>query len=144
MSKTHRFTTRVYYAETDAGGVVYHARYLNLMERARTELLRDHGFDYANTTAVTQEAFVAVDTHLQYRAPARLDDELVIETSVTHLGGASIKLRQNVLKRLAESESLLLEGSITLVYVSLKEFKALRIPSEMRDALQPYLLTKEE
>lgn len=144
MSHTHLFTTRVYYAETDAGGVVYHARYLNLLERARTEMMRECGFDYANTTAVNAEAFVAVDVHLQYRAPARLDDELVIETSVTHLGGASIKLQQNVLKRLAKGKELLLEGSITLVYVSLKEFKALRIPQNMRDALKNYLLTKEE
>lgn len=143
MSEIHRFTTRVYYAETDAGGVVYHANYLNFMERGRTEFLRDLGFDFANTTAVTQDAFVAVDVNLQYRAPARLDDELVVETWVTHLGGASIKLQQNVLKRLAEGESLLLEGSITLVHVSLKEFKALRIPQEMREALQPYLMTKE-
>lgn len=138
MSLTHRFPIRVYYAETDAGGVVYHGSYLNYLERARTEMLRDNGFDYAGTTAVTGQAFVAVEAHLQYRAPARLDDSLVIETTVTHLGGASVKLRQNVLKRLAEGEQLLLEGSITLVHVSLKEFKALRIPQAMRDALQPY------
>lgn len=144
MSKIHRFTTRVYYAETDAGGVVYHARYLNFLERARTELMREHGFDYASTTAVNGEAFVAVDAHMQYRAPARLDDELIVETSVSHLGGASVKLQQNVLKRVAEGEQLLLEGSITLVHVSLKEFKALRIPQNMRDALQLYLLTKED
>lgn len=136
--------TRVYYAETDAGGVVYHARYLDFMERARTELLRENGFDFANTTAIDGKGFVAVDARLQYRAPARLDDELVVETWVTHLGGASIKLQQNILKRLAEGEQLLLEGSITLVQVSLKEFKALRIGQPMRDALQTYLLTKEE
>lgn len=144
MSQIHEFPIRVYYAETDAGGVVYHASYLNYMERARTEMMRDHGFDHANTTAVTDEAFVAVDVNLQYRAPARLDDELVVETSVIQLGGASVKIRQNIRKRLAEGDLLLLEGSITLVHVSLKEFKALRIPNAMRDALHLYLPTKEE
>jgi acyl-CoA thioester hydrolase len=144
MSKTHRYTTRVYYAETDAGGVVYHASYLHFLERARTEMMREAGFNHAQITYETGGAFVMVEANLKYRAPARLDDELIIETKITHLGGASLKLQQNVLKRVADHESLLLEGDIAMVYVSLADIKPLRIPQELRDALEPYLQTKEE
>ena len=135
---------RVYYAETDAGGVVYHARYLNFLERGRTEMMRDCGFDLAAHSRETGGAFVLAEANLKYKAPARLDDELIVETGVLHVGGASLKLRQKVLKRLAEGESLLLEGVIALVYVSLAEIKPMRIPDTMRQALQPYLTLKDD
>lgn len=144
MSRTHRYSTRVYYAETDAGGVVYHASYFHFLERARTEMMREAGFNHAQITYETGEAFVMVEANLKYRAPARLDDDLIIESHITHMGGASIKVQQNILKRLAEGEQLLLEGNIAMVYVKLSEIKPVQIPNELRTALQPYLQKKEE
>lgn len=144
MSKVHHFPVRVYYAETDAGGVVYHASYFHFLERARTEMMREAGFNHAEITHETGGAFVMVEANLKFRAPARLDDLLIIASDITHMGGASLKVRQNVLKQVATGESVLLEGDIALVYVSLADFKPLRIPQELRDALEPYLQTKEE
>ena len=140
----HQHILRVYYADTDAGGVVYHARYLEFLERARTEMVRATGLSDAELTRETGGVFVMVEANLKYKSPARLDDELIIATNIAHMGGASLKLQQNVLKRVAGHDSLLLEGNIAMVYVSLTDFKPMRIPQNFRDTMQPYLETKEE
>jgi acyl-CoA thioester hydrolase len=94
----HRIRLRVYYEDTDAAGVVYHAAYLEFAERARTEMLRCLGLDHTGLRARFGLAFTVRRCAIEYRAPARLDDLLEIETRVVRLGGASIDLEQRVLR----------------------------------------------
>ncbi|MCR9257592.1 MAG: tol-pal system-associated acyl-CoA thioesterase [Alphaproteobacteria bacterium] len=98
MAEPHRLAVRVYYEDTDAGGIVYHARYLHYCERARTEMLRDAGFDHMSLMRDHGLAFTVVDMDMAFRRPARLDDLLSVETVVEAVRPASIRLSQRVLK----------------------------------------------
>ena len=93
----HRYTLRVYYEDTDAGGVVYHATYLRFAERARTEALRDAGIPHAELLANHDVMFMVRRIEVDYLRPARLDDSLTIVTEPLTVGGASATLRQDVL-----------------------------------------------
>jgi tol-pal system-associated acyl-CoA thioesterase len=138
MTHAHRFSLRIYYEDTDAQRIVYNANYLKYMERARTELLRELGFTQTELIETHKHFFVLGETHLRYKVSARLDDELVVVTTMTQLGNASVGLRQNILKRLAGEESLLVEGTNTLIYIS-ENRKPVRIPDPIRQALTKYL-----
>lgn len=119
----HQCTYRVYYEDTDAGGVVYYANYLKFAERARTEMVREWGVNQS------QEAFLFVvrKAELDLKKPARLDDELRIETRVDHVGGASLEIIQHIY-----SEQILLAcAAVTIVSVS-PEFKPMRLPQHIR------------
>jgi acyl-CoA thioester hydrolase len=92
----HRIRIRVYYEDTDAAGIVYHAAYLAFAERARTEMLRCLGLDHATLRARFGLTFTVRRCAIDYRAPARLDDLLEIETRLVRLGGASLEVEQRV------------------------------------------------
>jgi acyl-CoA thioester hydrolase len=94
----HRFPLRVYYEDTDAGGIVYHANYLRFAERARTEMLRCLGFPHQRLIEEHQGALVVSRLEIEYALPARLDDALEVRTWLTALGGASLKLSQHVMR----------------------------------------------
>ena len=91
---TQPFSARVYYEDTDAGGVVYHARYLAFAERARTEALRDAGVPHDELATQHGLIFVVRRVEMDYWRPARLDDLLVVTTQTVALGGASLTVRQ--------------------------------------------------
>jgi acyl-CoA thioester hydrolase len=95
----HRYGLRVYYEDTDAGGIVYHAGYLRFAERARTEALRDLGIPHAEMTEHFNLMFVVRQLTIDYVTPARLDDSLTVETSAEEVGGATVTLRQDVLRQ---------------------------------------------
>src|SRR3954467_14056691 len=86
----HRYAVRVYYEDTDAGGVVYHAAYLRFAERARTEALRDLGVPHAEMLAGHNVMFVVRRIEVDYLRPARLDDSLTVVTESLAVGGASV------------------------------------------------------
>jgi|SRR6516162_3051728 acyl-CoA thioester hydrolase len=92
----HRYAVRVYYEDTDAGGVAYHATYLRFAERARTEALRDAGIPHAELLQRFTLMFVVRRIEVDYLRPARLDDSLTVVTEPLEVGGASISLRQDV------------------------------------------------
>lgn len=94
----HRIRIRVYYEDSDAAGIVYHAAYLEFAERARTEMLRCLGLDHATLRARLGVVFTVRRCSIDYLAPARLDDLLEIATRVVRLGGASLELEQRVLR----------------------------------------------
>jgi acyl-CoA thioester hydrolase len=94
----HLFPVRVYWEDTDAGGIVYHASYLRFMERGRTELLRAVGIDQGALKAESGVTFVVRRMNIDFRAPARLDDVLEVITAVTETGGASLSLSQKVMR----------------------------------------------
>src|ERR1700743_2725756 len=93
---THRYPVRVYYEDTDAGGVVYHATYLRYAERARTEALRDLGIPHAELVERYTLMFMVRRIEVDYLRPARLDDSLTVVTEPLAVGGASMTLRQDV------------------------------------------------
>jgi tol-pal system-associated acyl-CoA thioesterase len=120
----------VYYQDTDAGGVVFHANYLSYFERARTEWLRCLGFDIG---AMAREGvlFIVREVRVSYARPALLDDELTITVGVEHLGRAQFTLDQRALR----DRELLVRGSVNLACVSATDFRPLRVPASLRDAL---------
>jgi acyl-CoA thioester hydrolase len=92
----HRASMRVYYEDTDAGGVVYHANYLRFAERARTEALREAGIPHADLVERYNLMFMVHRAEIDYVRPAKLDDMLVVETETVDVGGAAVLLRQTV------------------------------------------------
>ncbi len=94
MPSVYNWPVRVYYEDTDAGGIVYHANYLKFFERGRTEFLRALGIEQQALIDADHTAFVVRSMTLDYRFAARLDDELSIRTSVTKVGGASVQFLQ--------------------------------------------------
>ena len=92
----HRYSFRVYYEDTDAGGVVYHANYLRYAERARTEALRDMGIPHAELVERFGLMFMVHRVEIDYQRAAMLDDPLVVETEIMDVGGATVLLRQTV------------------------------------------------
>lgn len=126
---THR--CRVYYEDTDAGGVVYYVNYLKFMERARTERLRALGF-VQSQLAGENLLFVVHSAQVRYLAPARLDDELEVSAEVTELNRASLVFRQQV-RRVGDAV-LLCEGQVTVACVRADSFKPRAIPEALRAA----------
>lgn len=130
------FPVRVYYEDTDAGGVVFYANYLKFFERARTEWLRHLGFNQSELSKKYGFGFVVVGTQLQYKSPARLDDLLTIKTRVKRIGNASIDFEQ-----ICERDgTVLVTSQIQICCVSLDSFKASPIP----DFVRPILLSVQD
>lgn len=127
----HRYSLRVYYEDTDAGGVVYHANYLRFAERARTEALRDAGIPHAEMVGRCSVMFMVHRAEIDYVRPAMLDDLLVVETETLDVGGASVVLRQVVRGPAGICASL----RIRLACVAIGGNKPARIPPRWREAM---------
>jgi acyl-CoA thioester hydrolase len=136
-NQSHNFPIRIYYEDTDAGGVVYHASYLNFCERARTELLRDVGFNQSSIVEKTGHLFVVRSAALDYRKPAVLDDSLNIATKINKIGNASIEFQQDIVR----GDSVLVQVTITIVCVN-EKMRPTRVPDDIRQALSQYLTQK--
>lgn len=96
--RVHRFPLRVYFEDTDFSGVAYHANYLRWMERARSDLLRVVGIDQRGAFEAGEGVYAVADLQIRYRSPARLEDDLLVETRCIALGGASVTMEQRVLR----------------------------------------------
>src|SRR5579871_1332352 len=92
--RTHVWPVRVYFEDTDAGGVVYYANYLKFAERARTEILRGGGFDHVRLSAEHGVQIVVRSCNVEFIAPARLDEALEVRSRIVTMGGASFTIRQ--------------------------------------------------
>lgn len=123
---------RVYYEDTDAGGIVFYANYLKFFERARTEWLRACGIHQSRLDDETGVVFVVRGTALDYLAPARLDDMLTIESHVERLGRASVDFMQQAWC----GERLLATGEIRVACVERATFKPAAIPPGVLAALK--------
>ena len=127
---------RVYWEDTDAGGIVFYANYLKFFERARTEWLRSLGIEQQALRAATGGMFVVVDTQVRYHRPARLDDQLLVTARAPHIGRACMTIAQQAIRGSEPSGDLLCDASIRIGWVSGPAFKPARIPPHILDALQ--------
>lgn len=122
---------RIYWEDTDAGGVVYYANYLRFFERARTEWLRQLGVEQRQLQLETNAIFVVANVVLRYAAPARLDDTLTITTELIERGSASLLLKQKALR----ADLLLVEGTVRVGCVDAVTLKPRRMPPGVTRAL---------
>ena len=127
----HRYAVRVYYEDTDAGGVAYHATYLRFAERARTEALRDLGIPHAELLQRFTLMFVVRRIEVDYLRPARLDDSLTVVTELLAVGGASVLLRQELQGPVGSCAVL----TVRLACVSPGEGRPGRLPQRWRTTL---------
>ena len=123
---------RVYWEDTDGGGIVFYANYLKFFERARTEWLRSLGIGQQQLKASTGGMFVVAQTSVRYLRPARLDDELMVTASLQQSGRASMTIEQQVLLK----DTLLCEGSIRIGWVDASSMQAARIPLTVIESLR--------
>ena len=128
----HAFPLRVYFEDTDAGGIVYYANYLKFAERARTEMLRAIGIESGVLMAEQGIGFVVRRCVADYKKPARLDDRLVVETRVVEISGAALRLEQ----RVRRDGAALVDLDVTLVCMS-RAGRPERIPRAVRARLSP-------
>lgn len=123
---------RVYYEDTDAGGVVYYANYLSFMERARTEWLRVLGFEQPEMAAVHGVLFVVRAVQIDYLKPSRFNDSLQVTVEAVNVGGSRIRFLQHVLRGNEE----IVRAEVEVVCVSTDTFKPARMPDAMRSAME--------
>ena len=123
---------RVYYQDTDAGGVVYHAQYLSFMERARTELLNEAGVDLASLVEKHGVLIMVHRIDVTYHLPARLNEVLSVSAEVVKMGRASLVFRQLV----ERDGELLVEADVTLALVERRRMRPARMPRELEQALE--------
>ncbi len=132
----HRYDVRVHWEDTDAAGIVYYANYLRFIERARSDLVRGFGIDQAALLGQDGIAFQVRRCEIDYLTPARLDDELVVETRLHRLRGARMDMSQDVLRDAAA----LVRTQITLACVG-RDGRPRRIPGEIARRLTPETTT---
>ncbi len=131
------FPLRVYWEDTDAGGIVFYANYLKFMERGRTEWLRALGFGQQALKEQVGGMFVVSETAIKYHQPARLDDTLWVTARVQDAGRVSLTIAQQVLlRREGAPDTLLAEGTIRIGWVNSSTLKPGRIPAAILEVLQ--------
>ena len=126
------WSVRVYFEDTDSGGVVYHANYLKFMERARTEWLRTLGLNQIKLKQEDKLMFVVRKIDIQYKIPARFNDELLIQTVCGKTTDYSIMLKQNILR----DKQTITEGSVEIVCINSDLFKPVRIPKMVKQLME--------
>jgi len=139
----HHYAVRVYYEDTDAGGVAYHASYLRFAERGRTEALRDLGVPHGEMTSQHGVMFMVRRIKVDYLSPALLDDSLVVITEPLAIRGASMDLRQRVV-RMGQPDRDLVVLEVQLACVRLSDQRPGRLPVRWREALGALLRERSE
>ena len=130
--KTNETEQRVYYSDTDHGGVVYYANYLKWFEIGRTEILRKAGFDYSD---FEKQGIIVpvVEVKCNFKFPAQYNDIIIIKTSIDNIGNSSIKFIYEIIRK--KDNKLLAEGYTVNVFVNKKEIKSMEIPDKLRKVL---------
>lgn len=132
MGSPFGISLRVYYQDTDAGGIVFHAQYLAFMERARSELLNAVGIDLQRFVEEHGVLFVVHELAMRFRRPARINEVLFVTAEVVRIGAASLSFRQ----RVQRGEELLVEGDVNLALVDRVRSRPVRVPEELKVLLR--------
>lgn len=138
-SRPFELAVRVYWEDTDAGGIVFYANYLRFFERSRTEWLRSLGFGQHNLREQTGGMFVVTEARLQYHAPARLDDTLIVTAQLRETGRASLTIMHRALRKDEQNgsapNSLLCAGEVRIGWVDAARMRPTRIPTALLETL---------
>ncbi|MGH8370103.1 MAG: tol-pal system-associated acyl-CoA thioesterase [Gammaproteobacteria bacterium] len=126
-SRIFRWPVRVYFEDTDAGGVVYHANYLRFMERARTEWLRALGFEQDDLRARFGVQFVVIAAQIQYRRAAKFNAQLEVSVTAMDIGRASLNFQQDI----RQTDTLICEAEIRVACVDADSLKPRPLPREI-------------
>ncbi len=129
---TFAFPQRVYFEDTDAGGVVYHARYIHFLERARTEWLRYLGFNNGDLNRRHKMLWVVSEININFVKPAKLDDALEVTVAVENLGRVRCSFHQEVRR----GEETLVKARVTVASVAADTFKPIEIPADVRKKME--------
>ncbi len=124
---------RVYFEDTDAGGVVYHSRYLNFFERARTEMMRARGLSMTELKQVHKLIWVVLDINARFRQAAKLDDELLVTAEVTWIKGVRQGFRQQITRK--EDGVLIATAELSAVMLHADSLKPARMPAWIKAEL---------
>jgi len=130
-SGAHRWNIRIYYEDTDAGGVVFYANYLKFMERARTEWLRSLGVNQQELSATQGLIFIVSELSIEYKSPAMLDDEVSVLSLVTQIGRASMHFFQRVIRQ----DRILAQGQIRVGCVNRETLRPAAIPADIHQLI---------
>jgi len=131
---------RIYYEDTDVGGVVYYANYLRFLERARTEWLRAAGFELDAIQRDTKAVFVVRRVEADYHQPALLGNLIRVTAEPTEVGASRLVIRQRVLRAAAAGDELLLSAVVTLAFIASDLSGPIRMPPDMRAAMKSTLI----
>ena len=135
LDKTFRFDVRIYWEDTDAGGIVYHSNYLRFMERARTEMLRSLGFSQQQMKEAGEALIVVSKLEITYRRPAKLDDLLTVHTRVESLKHASVIFEQTITR----GDEVITQGRVRCASISAATGMPTEISLRVRQAFLDYL-----
>ena len=130
--KTFSFPVRIYFEDTDSGGVVYHSNYLKFMERARTEWLRSVGIDQHHLKYHAHIMFVVHRIDIQYKFPARFNDDLIVKSELKNIGSSKIEFRQMIYR----DEEMLIDANVDIACIDSEKFKPVRIPSTVKQTME--------
>ena len=128
----HEWPVRIYYEDTDSGGVVYHSNYLKYMERARTEWLRSLGIDQVELKKIFSVMFVVKELAIKYLKPAKFDDEIIVQTKVTDNNNCSLNLTQKIIR----NKEVLTDSVVEIVCINVNLFKPTRIPQDVKKVME--------
>lgn len=131
----YSFPVRVYFENTDAGGVVYHSEYLKFLERARTEWLRHLGFDHQALARNHRIVFVVTSLAIDFAKPARLDDNILVSVHLESLG----KVRCVFSQEIRREDEVLVKAKVTVACLTGESFKPAEIPDALRRKMEAAL-----
>lgn len=137
--KKFQWPVRVYYEDTDAGGVVYYANYLRFFERARTEMLRSSGFEQDQLENQHQIVFAVRSIEVDYLLPARFNQSLLVNVEINQFRGVSIIFKQQITHPDADENQVLCRANVRIVCVDSQTFQPRPIPQLIRKELQQYV-----
>ena len=129
---TFEFPQRVYFEDTDAGGVVYHAQYIKFLERARTEWLRYLGFTNSELERKYKMLFIVSEIAVEFVKPARLDDAINISVGIENLGRVRLRFHQEIRR----GEDILVKARVSVATVTVDSFKPVEIPMDVRKKME--------
>ena len=127
-----KWSIRIYFEDTDSGGVVYHSNYLKFMERARTEWLRSLELNQVDLKKKDKIMFVVANVNIDYKKAARFNDELDIETSLNKIGASKVDLTQNIMK----NSELYTSAKVSIACIHSETFKPQRIPKLIKQQME--------
>ena len=130
--KTFSLPIRIYFEDTDSGGVVYHSNYLKFMERARTEWLRSIGIDQRHLKQDNHIMFVVHRIDIQYKFPARFNDDLIVKSELKDIGSSKIGFRQMIYR----NDEMLIDANVDIACIDSEKFKPVRIPPTIKQTME--------